>query len=176
MKKYLPILLVLIFAIPALAQRPNVKPKVIEAMKRISVMGGTWEGSGWRMSPSGERETSNVHEELTFKLDGTLLFIEGIGKDDNGTILHNAVGIISYNPFTEKYVFNAYLSDGLSTVANFEVVKDNEVFKWWFDDNRGGTIRYSVDFANDQWKEIGEYSADGENWRQFFEMTLKKVE
>lgn len=176
MKKYLPILLMLIFTIPALAQRPNVKPKVVSAMERISVMAGTWEGNSWRMSPTGERETSNVHEEIAFKLDGTLLHIEGIGKDETGAVVHNALGIISFNPFTEKYVFNAYLSDGLSTVANFEVLKDNEAFKWWFSDNRGGTIRYSIDFADGQWKETGEYSADGENWRQFFEMTLSKIE
>ena len=176
MKKMLVLTIFIILLNPLFAQRPDVKQPVQDAMQRISAMIGTWEGSGWQMGPTGEKESSNVHEEIQFKLDSTLLHIEGLGKKDDGTIVHNALGVISYNAFTKKYVFNAYLSDGLSTVANFEVIEDNAHFRWWFNDNRGGTIRYTITLRNSEWKEIGEYSSDGENWRQFFEMVLKKVQ
>ena len=68
----------------------------------------------------------------------------------------------------------SFLSNGLSTDADFEVIEANKSFKWWFKDKRGGTIKYSLNFEEDTWEEIGEYSRDQENWMKFFEMNLKK--
>ena len=44
-------------------------------------MVGTWDGSGWAMNPDGTRNEFNQHEEIVSKLNGTILLVEGTGKD-----------------------------------------------------------------------------------------------
>ena len=169
-------LLVMLFcSLTLIAQMPDYSKEIKEEMSKISVMAGNWEGAGWRMNPDGTKSNSNVFEHLYFKLDGTLLVLEGLGKNDNGETVHNAFGLISFDPFKKRYSMKSYLSNGLSTDADFEVIESNKSFKWWFKDNRGGTIKYNITFDGLNWSEVGEYSRDEESWVKFFEMNLKKV-
>ena len=147
-----------------------------EKLAVLDLMVGTWEGTGYMMTPSG-KETSNVKESIQYKLDNTILYIEGRGtktmEDGSSEIVHDAVGIISYNSFTKAYEMNSFISKGLSTKANVEIKDGNNII-WWYKAGPA-TIRYSMNFENDTWTEKGERSMDGENWQQFFEMQLKKI-
>lgn len=157
------------------AQMPDYSKEIKSAMDDISIMEGKWEGKGWRTNRDGTKSASNVFENLYFKLDKTLLVLEGLGKNDEGEVVHNAYATISYNNFTKKYALKSFLSNGLSTDASFEVIEKNKKFKWWFKEPRGGTIRYSIRFENGTWIEEGEYSKDEKTWNKFFEMKLEKV-
>ncbi len=163
-----------LFTVQILAQMPDFKRPVQDSMSQVSVMVGKWEGKGWQMNQSGEKNNSNITENIQWELDSTLILMEGIGKRDDGTIAHKALGLLSYNPFNNKYEFNSHLASGLEANASFEIIKPNEKFKWWFSDNRGGTIRYTITIENNKWKEEGEYSQDGNQWNKFFEMNLEK--
>ena len=174
LKKINLILILVITACQLFAQMPDFKKPVQEAMKNLSVIPGIWEGKGWQMDMNGEKKYSNVTEKLQWKLDSTVILLEGLGKKDDGTVVHNALAILTYDAANKKYTMNSYLSSGMSTSANFEVIKPNESFKWWFEDGRGGTIRYTITTDGKKWKEVGEYSRDGNQWFNFFEMNLTK--
>lgn len=158
------------------AQMPDVKSPVVNAMKDFSVMVGKWEGEGWRIESNRERVSTAINENLQWKLDSTAILIEGIGKIEDGTVVHNAMAILFYDPFQKQYRMNSHLSNGLSTQAKFEVKNANELFVWGFE-TPAGKIRYTITFKSvSEWYEIGEFSKDGKNWSQTFEMNLKKVE
>ena len=175
MKKLI-VILFLVFTYNLFAQMPDFSVEVKTEMQKVEVMAGKWEGKGWRQNPNGEKSFSNVSENLYWKLDGTILVMEGVGKTAEGNVVHNAFGVLSYNPFQKKYRMSSQLSNGMSTDANFEVIESNKSFKWWFEAGRGGTIRYTINMDGKNWSEIGDYSRDGNNWSKFFEMNLNKVE
>jgi hypothetical protein len=125
---------------------------------------------------NGEKHFSNVKENLQWKLNNTVLEIEGVGKTDEGVVVHNALGVLYYDPTVKKVKMHSHLQSGLSTVANFEVIEPNQKYEWWFEDGRGGTIKYKISIDSGNWKEEGEYSRAGMQPSKFFEMNLKKVE
>ncbi len=174
--KKLSIIILLIFAVSkSFAQMPDFSKEAAEAMTKLSVMNGKWEGKGWSMMPNGEKHSSNVFENMQWKLDNTVLQIEGVGKTDEGQVVHNALGIIYYDPMQKKYKMHSHLSSGLSTQASFEVIEPNRKFEWLFEDGRGGTVKYVITIDAANWKEEGEYSRPGMPASKFFEMNLKKV-
>ncbi len=177
MKSYINQLLFALLLITNIsAQMPDFSKEVQSAMSKISVMEGKWKGEGWRMNPDGSKDNSNVLEIIQFRLEKSVLLVEGLGTNDAGKIVHNALGIISFNPMTKQYSMKSFLSNGLSTEATFEVIESNKSFHWWFKDARGGTIKYKITIMDNNWNEVGEYSFDGVNWRKILEMNIKKVE
>ena len=173
---WLPVLGVMLLGsgFAANAQMPDMKSPVQQAMSQLSVMKGVWVGEGTMTMPGGAKEKSTVTETFAWKLDDTVLTVEGVGKDDDGKIVHHAFGVFSYDPMKREYRMASHLENGMSTLAQFEVVRANREFRWWFDDGRGGTIRYTIKIADGVWNEKGAYSPDGETWMPFFEMSLRK--
>ncbi len=152
-----------------------------EKMKVFAVWEGEWRGEGWMQMGPGEPKTSRVDEKIQSKLDGTVYLVEGIGKSTNPQtneemIVHQALGLISWNNTTNEYQFRTHLKDGRSTDAWLKVVGENK-FQWGFEVPGRGQTRYSItlDPIKKTWNEIGEFSQDGNNWSKFFEMNLTKV-
>lgn len=149
----------------------------VEKMKAFSALSGNWKGEGIYKSPQGSSK-SNVTEKISFKLDNTALMLEGMGvvsrpgKPDS--VVHNALGLIHYDQINSKYTFRSYLADGRSTDAWINVTGVNQ-FQWGFDVPQG-KIRYTIkiDLDKKTWYEFGEFSRDGNQYFQFFEMTLVK--
>jgi hypothetical protein len=142
---------------------------------------GRWQGEGSMTTQTGEQKKSTVDEKIEFRLDNTLLLVEGIGKyTDAATskevISHHALGLLSYDAVTSQYKFKSWLKDGKSTDAWFNITGENQ-YQWGFD-TPGGKIRYSIvlDLVKKTWNEVGEFSRDGNTWKKFFEMNLKKVD
>ena len=49
-----------------------------------------------------EKSNSNVTENIQWKLDSTLILLEGIGKRDDGTVAHNALGLYHSIPLIKN--------------------------------------------------------------------------
>ena len=152
-----------------------------EKMKAFAGWAGRWQGEGFIQLGPGEPEKSTVDERIEYKLDGMVILIEGIGMAPDEatkkeTIVHHALGVISYNQASSQYKLRSYLKDGRSTDAWLIVTAKNN-YQWGFDTPQG-KIRYTItiDPIKKTWNEIGEFSNDGTTWRKFFEMNLKKVE
>lgn len=149
-----------------------------QEMKKFAEWTGTWKGSS--SIQMGDRVgQSQVEEHLQWKLDGLILMMEGTGKRvDPSTgqekIVHNALGLLTYDSNTKEFKMRSYLGDGRSTDAWFKVIDANH-FLWGFDAGPG-KMKYAIttDPVAKTWKEVGEYSADGNSWQKVFEMNLTK--
>ena len=150
-----------------------------EKLKAFTHWTGHWQGQGSMQMGPGSLKTSTVDEYLEFKLDGTVLLVEGIGKSVEGSenkVVHHALAVLSFDQTTNQYKFNTFLKDGRSAEAWFKIVEENK-YQWGFD-TPNGKIKYSInlDASKKTWNEIGEFSNDnGTTWMKFFEMNLKKV-
>jgi hypothetical protein len=124
----------------------------------------------------GHQETFAQTEDVQFKLDGTVLQIEGIGRRPDNEIAFNALALINFDVVKGDYAMRSYLRDGRWTDAWFKVAGDNS-FNWGYTLPRNsGQIRYTITLkdSGQTWHEIGEFSRDGTNWVKSFEMTLTR--
>ena len=96
-----------VFAQP---QRPNVKAQG-EAMKKLTFLVGTWTGDALTAG-ANEKIKVKQTEEVSFKLDGLVLLIEGTGRNpENGEVMFRALATVSYDDAAGVYHFRAY-NDG----------------------------------------------------------------
>lgn len=156
-----------LISICTFAQMGGTDQESKEAMGKLAFIEGEWKGEGWMMGQDGQKNPFSQTEDISFKLDGTALLIEGKGTDGDRTI-HDALAIVTYNKKDKNYSFQSYLANGMAGKFKAELIDDK--FYWY----PMGNMRYII-FLNEegQWKEIGEMK-QGENWFQFFEMTLDK--
>ncbi|WP_420576177.1 hypothetical protein [Ekhidna sp.] len=142
-----------------------------EQMKKLEPMVGNWKGGGWYMDQAGKRYEFTQQEEISKELSNTALLIKGKGFSD-GEVIHDAMAVVSYDSTSGDYNFHSFLSDGRKTDAKLKVIGDGE-FEWGFK-IPNGLIKYSIQIANDQWHEKGEFSPDGSNWYPFIDFNLSR--
>jgi hypothetical protein len=172
-------LFALLLLLPALAPAhaqgpiPDFTPSV-EAMKAVAFMQGHWVGEGWAQQGQGPRHEFTMDEVIEPKLQGTLLLVEGVGysKAAEPALIHNALGVVSFDPATKKYRFTAY-SIGRAPLDVEPEIGAN-TFRWAFEPQPGVRVRYTSTVDGDTWNDAGEYSIDGQTWDRFFGMTLKR--
>jgi hypothetical protein len=167
--------LLAVVLVPGLAHaqaRPDPAP-TLEAMKKAAFLAGDWQGSGWmQMGPAKEEFTQT--ESVKTMLDGAILLVEGIGmsKAAPAEKIHHAVGVIAYDPLTKEYRFSPFVA-GRSPMSVKAEIGDGTLV-WGFQPQPNIHVRYTITVKDGAWHEIGEYSPDGTNWSQFFEMTLTR--
>jgi len=146
----------------------------LAAMRAIGVFEGHWEGEGWSRRGPGEPQPFRSREVVESRLDGRVLIVEGLhyGKK-SGEVVHHALATITYDPETGRYSFRSHLASGRSSDFDADLVDGR--FVWGMEIPNRGSVRYTIEVANDAWREVGEFSADGQNWSQTFQMDLKKV-
>ena len=146
-------------------------------MKKLAFLAGKWQGTGSLRRGPGEPAQAQVTEVATFKLQGSVLLLEGRGvaKTDEGAdmVVHDALAILSYDKAKKRFVMRTYRAGGEMLEPDIEVADGKIV--WQFDEPRAGRIRFTLSVGADGlWREIGEASRDGKTWFKFFEMQLKK--
>jgi hypothetical protein len=162
-----------VFAAAQSGPPPSTVPAQIEAMKACSFLAGQWQGEGWMAFGPGERRSFHQTEDVTFKLNGLLLQIEGLGKNDAGATAHAALAILSYDPDEKRYRFKSYEHMGHTVDAAAEC-RDGTMT--WILPAGPRTIRYTINLnQKGQWYEIGEATTDGKSYQKFFEMTLDRI-
>ncbi len=154
-----------------------VKSASVSQMEIFKPWQGHWQGEG-TMNRYGQQQKFQINEHIEMKLDGTILTIEGIGKDTQAgeeKIVHHAFGVLNFDETQNHYGFKTYLADGKSTIAWFKVI-DASTYQWGFDVPTG-KVRYDirVNHQAGTWDEKGEFSSDGNTWYPFLQMQLKKV-
>jgi hypothetical protein len=150
-----------------------------DEMRKLDFLVGEWTGEATvQIGARPERvlQTENVQA----KLDGKVLFIEGLGRRKNadgtaGDVVHNAMAVISWNEAKKNYRFATWLANRPDGEATMEVSGPNQA-KWWMDTPNGGKMRYTISLTESgEWLETGEFSQDGVKFVPFFETRLKKV-
>lgn len=146
------------------------------AMSRLDAMVGDWKGEGWIDFGRGQ-DRFRGSETVQQKLGGVALLVEGnflgqMGGSGPEVPVHTTLGVISFDPKTEKYRFTTWLASGTSGEHELRLTADG--WTWEIETPRF-RMRYVTKLTPDQWFEIGERSMDeGKTWQKFFEMTLKK--
>ena len=141
-------------------------------MKKLDKLVGSWKGSGW-FERQGKRETFTGSEVVQRKIDGLVVLIEGKHLNPEGKVIHETLGVLSYDDATKVYKFATYLASGPTGTYDLKVVPEG--YEWGFQLPSGGTIRYLIKADNDVWLETGEFSRDGKAWTKFFEMKLDRA-
>ena len=153
----------------------NMKPDslTLNAMDKLSFLVGDWTGEGW-IQMGREKHHFTQSETVSQKVNNTVIVIDGKGIDsETKQITHEAFAVISFNKAQKEYLMRAFRADGNFIDAEAKV-DENGSFIWGFTHPQAGQMRYTILLKDGKWVEIGEMSRDGNNWFQFFEMTLTK--
>lgn len=145
--------------------KTNLKSKL--EISKLAFLVGNWEGKGWSLGPDGQKHHFDQTEVVSFKLDSTALLIEGHGMAAGQTI-HDAMAVISYKQESNDFSFTSWLANGRG--GQFKASFVNDKFYWYPNENMQYVISVN---EKGQWYETGEIK-QGDNWFQFFEMTLDK--
>lgn len=177
MRKHVVITFLLLFSVALLAQAPPAPDPAAQAaeIKKLDFLVGEWSGEGWMDMPGGKRETFTSWEKVVKKVNGTALLVEGLHKSKaTGEVVHETLAMLTFDPAAKHYSFRTALANGRAGNFTGSVPSEN-VFVWGMGGQRN-QIRYTIKLNDKgEWSEVGEFSPDGENWRKFFEMTLRKV-
>ncbi len=153
----------------------------VYSIRQLDFMLGNWEGEGW-IYINRERKTFIQYEEIVPKADSSIMVVNGKGyAKEAGVItdrvIHDAFGVISPNTAAGYGVTMLSFSTASGRLENQMYLIEEKKVQWSFQDERGGTIRFTEDFSQDgQWIENGEYSMDGKQWFPFFKMELHRQE
>ena len=178
MRSLIPTLALLLLAAPAAAQAPaDATADAAAQMQRLSFLHGTWRGEGVTTMGPGREERASVLETAQPKLDGSVLMVEGLGwKGTQGAadyhVVHNALGVVSYDARRGGWAMRAYRGGGW---VDAEVTVGDGELVWAFDQPGAGRIRYTIRLDEQgRWHEVGDMSPDGQRWHRFFEMRLTR--
>ncbi|OJJ15277.1 hypothetical protein BKI52_38320 [marine bacterium AO1-C] len=162
--------------LPTVFGQSTADQVVHNKMQNIHFMLGKWQGKGWIMKGPKQKKEFTQTENVVAKAGGIAFMVEGLGKalDNKGQIVHQAFAVISYNHQESRFEMNAFSKKHGQQITRLYQIGMKKM-AWSFKDERGGTIRFSMDFSKaNHWVEKGEYSPDGERWVQFFAMNLKR--
>jgi hypothetical protein len=142
-----------------------------DAMRSLARMDGVWRGQAKTTVPGGQVRTIIQTERIGPMLGGTLKVIEGRGHDENGTVVFNAFGVVSYDVGTATYSMRSH-AQGLAGDFAFKPTPDG--FSWEIPAGPA-TIRYTATIHDGTLHEVGDRIVPGAEPVRFFEMTLKRV-
>lgn len=144
-----------------------------QTLESLKFMTGCWQGEGW-MQQRSELKKFKSSELVEMKAGETVLAITGRHVDsDTGKVVHDAFAIVSRAPEGEGFRFKSFLGSGQS--GEYSAKLADGAFVWELPTPNRGTVRYTIHVVEDEWRETGQYSADGKQWHETFGMTLKRV-
>lgn len=160
------------------AQAPAPPAAQLEAMRALDAWVGEWEGAGWRWTEQGRRRDFRVVESVRAVVGGSVLIVEGTamaaGADGGDVVVHEALGVLSYDEEAGRYRFRAHDLKGQPVDADFR--RTDRGAQWGFRvEEQNVELRFTIELDADRWHEHGEVSVDGgATWHPLMEMTLRR--
>lgn len=137
---------------------------------------GDWQGSGWSVTPSGERIEFSLAETVSEKAGGTVLVLEGHGIRTEGaaagTTTHDGFVLI-YRDALGRLRWNGHEASAASVDTELSITEDG--LRWSLPADHGAIVRFTIRLDAANWIEFGEVSVDGSTWHRFMEVTLTKA-
>ncbi|MCB0564277.1 MAG: DUF1579 family protein [Phaeodactylibacter sp.] len=173
MRLFLMALALLFFTIAdAQQEMPPANGPLKEALQALHAMPGDWEGDGWMFTPQRERVTFRQTERIRYKLDSTVLLIEGKGTSEGKTV-HDALAVLSYEPEARHYWMRSYLANGRT--GQYKAQFNADGMLEWEIPVPGRKILYIIDLHEEgEWHEEGFMLLEDGQRFQFFEMHLQR--
>lgn len=162
-------LLLMLIALPASAQPPALS----ERMAPFARLVGEWRGSGWMMTPQGQRVEFQSHEVVTPRLSGNALLVEGrhFAASQPDRPVHDAMAMITWDTRQNAYRFRSALATGMG--GDFPLTPRAGGFTWSMD-VPGGRIDYDIALTDTSWHERGRRVLPDGRQVDFFEMRLTR--
>ncbi len=159
---------------PALAQDT---PPVARPGDALAAMIGSWEGQGWSLSRSQERETFDVFERVESVAGGHLVMLRGqgfapAGQGRQGRPVHDAGGVVSLGQDGGYTLFAATADNGAD---GFEMQITETGYTWEIPLGPHGRVVYEAHFTADSWTETGQYCDPTGQCYPTLSMTLTRV-
>ena len=157
----------------------SLSPEAPKEMKQLEFLVGGWKGSGTLSQGPTLTSEVEVSERVQYKLNGSVLMIEGrgISKQSDGMekVVHDALALISFDKQKNAFVMQSYRAGGEMLTPEIEVAPGKIVWSFVQPQSKG-RIRFTLTVDDDgNWQELGEFSPSGQNeWYPFFNMKLKK--
>lgn len=146
-----------------------------QQISKLDFLVGKWEGEGWQSVGQGERVEFKGTEVVQLKLSGGALLVEGefFSKED-GKLIHQTLGVVTYRPSRSAFNLRAYLFN--RPEGDYKLEAQDKGFTWSIELDHGAIIRYTMTLKEDgTWNEVGTYAMDGMEPVQILEMNLRKV-
>ena len=141
-------------------------------MRKLSFLAGKWAGETRILRAANEFAELSQTEEASYKLDGLLLMIEGVGRSKaDGKVVLQALGIVSYDDEARAYRMRAF-NDGRWLETEVVLREGAEEIRWGF---ALGEIRTSSVLRIDErgdWTELAEISIGSAPPRKFLELRV----
>lgn len=164
-------------AAPAVAQMGD-PASAAESRERVAALEwlvGEWEGSGWIAVRGAGRQSFTSTETVESRLDGRLLLVEGLHHNAQGTVVHHALGAITWNANADRYVFHTWLGADGGGGADNPLELTDAGFRWMPQSEQGASVVFDVRNEDGQWVETGTVTLPDGREFQFFEMRLTRV-
>lgn len=165
--------LALALALPLAAQGPPEPTAALAAMKKLAFWVGKWSGTATvQMGP--QKHTTSIDETIEYRLDGFVMHVQGLGKQDGRTI-HDALAVVTWDEAKKQYRFQSWRMPGGVMVDTELKLTGEKTVEWGF---QMGAMRMRYNMTineKGEWFEFGEISMDGQKWQKFHEMTLRRV-
>lgn len=150
--------------------RPDVAAHK-SAMAKLDFLAGAWTGQATVTLGPGKPIAITQTERIEYKLDGTVLLVEGTGRDAGGAVVFNALATIAFDAASNGYRIRAY-REGNYVDAELKLL--DKGFEWGF---KSGPVtvtnRMQVD-SSGRWVETTETQLpDGRQFRSV-EMLLSR--
>jgi hypothetical protein len=144
------------------------------SLDALAFLSGSWEGEGWIQQRSPGVQKFRSREVVELKAGGKILAITGKHLSSaTGEVVHDAFAIISPAADGKSFRFMSFLATRQS--GEYAGRLENGAFIWELDMPNGAKTRYTIRVVDNEWRETGQYSGDGAQWREIFGMTLKRA-
>jgi hypothetical protein len=164
---------------PATEEKPGTVERA--ALAEVDFLVGDWEGEGWALARSGERQRFWVKEYYRYRGDKDLLDMEGRFGDifEDGTRtgeLEYALGILYYAKEPGEYRMWHYSDSGdvFTVVMDVDVAKREMQYTKEYSEGRIG--RFHLAIGDDGvWITKLEILQPDQTWRQTMEFRMERV-
>jgi hypothetical protein len=154
-------------------RKPNVQAERT-AMSKLEFLTGTWSGSARVWQDPGASVELIQTEQVTYKLDGLLLTVEGVGKNkSDGKVILQAFGVISFDDEAGVYRMRAF-NDGRWLESDVQLDESGKALHWGFTLGQVKTKSTLRINENGDWTELHEATVGSEPSRKFMEVTVKR--
>jgi hypothetical protein len=144
------------------------------AMKKLSFLKGKWSGEARLFRGAAEPTLVTQTEEAQYKLDGLLLVIEGVGRNNaDGKPILQAFGTVSYDDETHTYHMRAY-NDGRYLETEISLAEDGKGLTWGFavGPYKSATV-LRINEAG-EWTEHAELTVGDQHARPLMDLAVKR--
>jgi hypothetical protein len=145
------------------------------AMDKLRFLVGSWSGSAriWRSREDVLELTQT--EQVTYKLDGLVLTVEGVGVDKStGKPSLQALGLISFDDATGVYHMRAF-NDGRWLESNVELDEARKQLHWGFTFSQIKTKSVLQLEDTGTWTETHEVSVNAQPYAKFMDVSVVRM-